>query len=166
MFKKLLQFSLSAFLIILAISFLISDVAVAGSAQPAGNGMIGSRGDGPGEVAFGSTSGPRFLHKVVPCYPPFARKLEKQGVVLLRATINGEGRAVDVEILKEGGFGFDEAAVKAIMESTFIPAKRDGRSFSCKALLPVRFELKSWDIGSPIDSYYCEHFPRSCCVFR
>ena len=114
--------------------------------QPAGNGMSGSRGDGLGEVAFGSPGGPRFLHKVVPCYPPFARKLEKEGAVVLRVAINEEGRVVDVEILKKAGFGFDEAAVKAIRESTFIPAKRDGRSFSCKALLPIRFELKSSDM--------------------
>jgi protein TonB len=111
--------------------------------QLAGNSMNGSRGDGLGEVPFGSPGGPRFLHKVVPCYPPFARKLAKEGAVLLRVTINEEGRVVDVEILKKGGFGFDEEAVKAIRESTFIPAKRDGRSFSCKALLPIRFELKS-----------------------
>jgi len=111
--------------------------------QPAGNGISGYRGDGLGEVAFGSPDGPRFFHKVMPCYPPFARKLEKEGAVLLRVAINEEGRVVEVEILKKAGFGFDEAAVKAIRESTFIAAKRDGRSFSCKALLPIRFELKS-----------------------
>ncbi len=116
------------------------------SGQPAGNGMNGSRGDGLGDVAFGSPGGPRFLHKVMPCYPSFARKLEKEGAVLLRVAINEEGRVVDVEILKKAGFGFDEEAVKAIRESTFIPAKRDGRSFSCKALLPIRFELKSSDM--------------------
>ncbi len=114
--------------------------------QPAGNGISGSRGDGLGEVAFGSPGGPRFLHRVMPSYPPFAQKMEKEGAVLLRVAINEEGRVVDVEILKKGGFGFDEAAVKAIRESTFIPAKRDGRSFSCKALLPIRFELKSSDM--------------------
>ena len=123
--------------------------SVAGSGapgQPAGNDMSASRGNGLGEVAFGSPGGPRFLHRVMPSYPPFARKLEKEGAVLLRVAINEEGRVVDVEILKKGGFGFDEAAVKAIKESTFIPAKRDGRSFSCKALLPIRFELKSSDM--------------------
>jgi periplasmic protein TonB len=114
--------------------------------QPAGNGMSGFRGDGLGEVAFGFPCGPRFLHKVMPSYPSFARKLEKEGAVLLRVAINEEGQVVDVEILKKAGFGFDEAAVKAIRESTFIPAKRDGRSFSCKALLPIRFELKSSDM--------------------
>jgi protein TonB len=68
-----------------------------------------------------------------------------EGSVLLCVTIDEEGRVVKIDILKKAGFGFDEAAVKAIRESSFIPAKRDGRSCSCKALLPVRFELKSSD---------------------
>ena len=117
----------------------------AGSSPPSelpGKGM-GGPGGGVIEAAFGSARGPRFLHKVVPVYPAFARRQEMEGAVLLRVTIDEEGRAVNVEIMKQAGFRFDEAAVKAIRESTFIPAKRDGRSCSCKALLPIRFELKS-----------------------
>jgi len=116
------------------------------SGSPGGSGKSGPHGGGPVEVAFGSPGGPRFLHKVMPVYPPFARKQEMQGAVLLRVTINEEGRVVEVEVVKKGGFGFDEAAVKAIRESTFIPAKRDGKSLSCKALLPIRFELKTSDV--------------------
>lgn len=121
-------------------------VGPAPSGSPGGSGKSGPHGGGPVEVAFGSPGGPRFLHKVIPVYPPFARKQEMQGAVLLRVTINEEGRVVEVEIVKKGGFGFDEAAVKAIRESTFIPAKRDGKSLSCKALLPIRFELKTSDV--------------------
>jgi protein TonB len=110
--------------------------------EAAGTGLRGGGGDGM-EVAFGSPSGPRFLRKVVPVYPAFARKQEMQGAVLLRVSIDEQGRVLDVEVVRKAGFGFDEAAVKAVRESTFIPAKRDGRSCSCKALLPIRFELKS-----------------------
>ena len=111
----------------------------------AGPGMGGAQGGGPIEASFGSPGGPRFLKKMLPAYPPFARKQEMEGAVLLRVTINAEGRVVEVEVLKKAGFGFDEAAVKAIRESTFIPAKRDGKSLSCIALLPIRFELRSSD---------------------
>lgn len=118
-----------------------------GAGQGTPGGLTGNGGNagggGMGEVAFGSPNGPRFLHKVLPSYPDFARRQEMQGTVLLRITIDEEGRVVGVDILKKAGFGFDEAAVKAIRESTFIPAKRDGRSCVCKALLPIRFELKS-----------------------
>ncbi len=95
------------------------------------------------EIGFGSPGGPRFLRKVMPSYPLFAKKQEKEGTVLLRVTINERGRVVEVEILKKAGFGFDEEAIKAIRESTFVPAVREGRPLTCKALLPIRFELKT-----------------------
>jgi protein TonB len=71
-----------------------------------------------------------------------AKRLEKQGTVLLRVTIDERGRAAEVEILRKAGFGLDEEAVRAAKESTFIPAKRDGKPFTCRALLPIRFVLK------------------------
>lgn len=111
-----------------------------------GAGTGGSQGGGPIEAAFGSAGGPRFLKKVMPVYPTFARRQEMEGAVLLRVTINEEGRVAKVEVLQKAGFGFDEAAVQAIRESTFVPAKRDGRSLSCIALLPVRFQLQSSDM--------------------
>jgi protein TonB len=125
-----------------------------GSASGTGQGIPGGLagrsgnggGGGMGDVAFGSPNGPRFLRKVVPIYPDFARRQEMQGTVLLRVAIDEQGRVVNIEVLKKAGYGFDEAAVKAIRESTFIPAKNEGKSCSCKALLPIRFQLESADI--------------------
>ena len=109
--------------------------------SPAGSGVAGG-GDGSVERTFGTPDGPSFLHRVVPSYPAFAKRLEKQGTVLLRVTIDERGRPAEVEILRKAGFGLDEEAVRAIKESTFVPAKRDGRPLTCKALLPIRFVLK------------------------
>ena len=92
--------------------------------------------------AFGAPDGPSFLHRVVPSYPAFAKRLEKQGTVLLRVTIDERGRPAAVEILQKAGFGLDEEAIRAVKESTFVPAKRDGKPLTCKALLPIRFVLK------------------------
>ena len=100
-------------------------------------------GKGPVERAFGSPDGPSFLRKVLPSYPAFARRLEKEGTVLLRVTIDERGRPVEIEVLKKAGFGFDEEAVKAVKDSTFVPAKKEGKPLTCKALLPIRFVLKS-----------------------
>ncbi len=120
----------------------------AGTVQGTGTGAGGHPGGNkPGgaggypEVGFGSPGGPRFLHKVMPAYPLFARKQDREGTVLLRVTINEAGRVVDIEVLKKAGFGFDEEAVKAIRESTFVPAMKEGKTLTCRALLPVRFEL-------------------------
>lgn len=115
------------------------------SGQPGGRGGSGTHADGPVEVAFGAAGGPRFLHRVMPSYPPFARKQEREGTVLLRVTISAEGHVLNVEILQKAGSGFDEAAVKAVRESVFAPARKDGKAVSCKAVLPIRFELTNPD---------------------
>ncbi len=102
----------------------------------------GAGGGGAMEVGFGSPDGPRFLHRVMPSYPEFAREQEMQGTVLLRVEIDEHGRVVNVKVLKKAGFGLDEAAVKAIRESTFIPAKNEGKCCGCMVLIPIRFELQ------------------------
>jgi protein TonB len=111
-----------------------------GAPSPGGAVESGSRG--PVERAFGTPDGPSFLRRVVPSYPVLAKRLEKQGTVLLRVTIDESGRPVKIEVLEKGGFGFDEEAVKAVKDSTFVPAKKDGKPLTCKALLPIRFVLK------------------------
>ena len=108
------------------------------------------KGDGSGgrdgtlaEAQFGSAGGPDFLKKALPKYPRMARMMGKEGVVVLRVTIDEHGRAVEVEILNKAGCGFDEEAVQAVRQSVFTPARRDGRPVACKALLPIRFVLRN-----------------------
>ena len=78
----------------------------------------------PRDVEFGSTEGPRFLHREMPAYPFTARKLGKEGRVLLRLTIDDKGRLLNLEVIEGAGFGFTESAVAAVKKSTFIPAKK------------------------------------------
>jgi protein TonB len=120
----------------------------AGSGAGSSNQVSAGGGNGPGgpglaERPFGSPDGPNFLHKVLPAYPALARKLEKEGTVLLRLTIDDRGRPVEIEVLRKAGFGFDEEAVRAVQSSTFVPAKKEGKPLACKALLPIRFVLKN-----------------------
>lgn len=63
--------------------------------------------------------------------------------MLLRVTIDQQGRPVHVELLKKAGFEFDDEAVRAVESSTFTPARVDDRPVVCRALIPVRFELRS-----------------------
>ncbi|HYA39962.1 MAG TPA: TonB family protein [Syntrophobacteraceae bacterium] len=116
-----------------------------GSGDYSGQGGTGSANGprGASEITFGSPNGPSFLHKVLPAYPALARRLEKEGTVLLRVTIDERGRPVEVEVLNKAGFGFDEEAVKAVKDSTFTPAKIGGKPLACKALLPIRFILRN-----------------------
>ncbi len=94
------------------------------------------------DVEFGSSIGPRFIHREVPVYPLIARRLGKEGRVLLRLTIDEKGILLDIEVVEGAGFGLTQAAIDAVKKSTFEPAKRDGRPVLSKALLPVKFTLR------------------------
>ncbi len=79
----------------------------------------------------------------MPIYPKLARRLGKEGIVLLRLTIDERGRLRDVEVLKKAGSGLDEAAIKAMRESAFKPAEKNGKPIACRVRAPIRFVLRS-----------------------
>jgi protein TonB len=94
------------------------------------------------DIEFGSTNAPQFLHREMPVYPLMARRLGREGRVLLRLTIDENGKLLNIEVLERAGFGFTEAAIEAVKKSTFRPAVQDGRPVMSKALLPVKFTLR------------------------
>jgi TonB family protein len=94
------------------------------------------------ETAFGSTGAPVFLRRQMPVYPMIARKLGKQGKVILRLFINEKGRLLSVEVVEPAGYGFTASAMEAVRMSTFSPAHENGVSVASKALLTIRFVLK------------------------
>lgn len=100
-------------------------------------------GSGSGPVAFGSVDGPKFLRRSLPRYPRRARDMGREGTVVLRVAIDEKGNLTDVDVVQPAGYGFDEEAVRAIRDSTFKPAVRDGVPAACLAELPVRFVLRS-----------------------
>jgi len=95
------------------------------------------------DVEFGSKNAPRFLHREMPVYPLIARRLGKEGRVLLRLTIDERGNLLNVEVIEGAGYGLTESAVEAVRKSTFAPAVVDGKAVLSKALLPIRFSLRS-----------------------
>ena len=96
----------------------------------------------PIETRFGAFVAPAFLHREMPIYPMMARKLGREGRVMLKLTIDEKGSLSDVEVIDKAGYGFTEAAVEAVKKSTFLPAKKDGKRIASRALLPIRFQLE------------------------
>lgn len=94
------------------------------------------------ETEFGSSGAPAFLRRQMPVYPIMAKKLGKQGRVILRLLINETGRLLSVEVVEPAGYGFTESAVEAVKMSTFSPAYEKGVKVVSKALLTIRFVLK------------------------
>ena len=98
---------------------------------------------GPHVTEFGSATGPAFLRRVMPVYPEQARRLGKEGKVVLRLTIDGRGNLLKVEVLERAGFGFEDSAVEAVKRSSFRPATIKGEPVASIARLPIRFILRN-----------------------
>jgi len=119
--------------------------AVSNLASVVGAGHPGGGGSGPIEAAFGSGNGPRFARQVLPKYPRSARELGREGTVHLLLTIDERGQLLNVNVYRSAGADFDEEAVRAVKQSSFNPAKRNGVAVACRAHLPIRFVLRSSD---------------------
>ncbi len=94
------------------------------------------------DFQFGVASGPKFDYRVLPVFPLIARRLGKEGRVVLRLTIDAQGHLIDVEIVEKAGYGFTEAAIDSVRHSTFLPAQVGGQPVSSQALLPIKFALQ------------------------
>lgn len=100
---------------------------------------------GPFESKIGAIGGPQFLRRLLPQYPRLARRLGVEGTVTLRLAIDASGKLTGVEVIQSAGHGFDEEALRAVQQSSFSPAVREGRPIACLALLQVRFQLNPGD---------------------
>lgn len=85
---------------------------------------------------------PTFKARSVPVYPERARKLGRTSQVLLEAYIDSQGLVQRVVVLKSGGNSFDQAAIAALKQSTFVPAMIMGKAVAVKIRVPYVFELK------------------------
>jgi protein TonB len=88
-------------------------------------------------------SPPRVLHRVEPLFPELARKMRRQGTVILEAEIGRDGvlrsaRAINAPL----GFGLEEAALKALASWRFAPAELQGQPVSVYYRLSVNFRLQ------------------------
>jgi len=86
---------------------------------------------------------PSWRQKVEPKYPDFARRAQKEGVVVVGATIDIDGLAKDIRVIEGIGFGCDKAAIDALKASRFAPAKRGETIIALRIQIPYRFELQN-----------------------
>jgi len=91
---------------------------------------------------FGISGGPQVVSMPRPAYPLRAKRLGKEGRVLLLLDIDHDGNLRKAEVLETAGFGFDEAALRAVRHARFRPAVEQGQTVACQAVLPVRFCLR------------------------
>jgi len=75
-------------------------------------------------------------------YPPMALRMGMEGDVMLLIEVDPQGNVTKTEIIKSGGAGFDEGALKAVRQSRFEPAQRDGQNVAAEFNYVYRFRLQ------------------------
>lgn len=98
------------------------------------------------ESSATSIEPPRFdlayLRNPAPAYPPLARRLHEQGRVVLRVRVDEDGLARDVRVeASSGSERLDRAALEAVRQWRFAPARRGERTVEGVALVPITFSL-------------------------
>jgi protein TonB len=87
--------------------------------------------------------GVAYLNNPAPAYPPISRRLGEQGRVMLKVLVSAAGEPQSVAL--ETGSGsdrLDQAAIEAVKQWRFVPAKRNGQSLSAYVLVPLKFVLR------------------------
>ncbi|MEN6326716.1 MAG: TonB family protein, partial [Syntrophomonas sp.] len=118
----------------------VMSAASAASATQTGDKRTNS---GVLDTTFGEGNAPRFLHRELPTYPHRARRLGREGKVVLKLFIDPRGRLLDVTVIEAAAYGFTEAAVDAVKKSTFMPAHMNGQNVASRAIINIRFHLVS-----------------------
>ena len=86
---------------------------------------------------------PNYLKNPEPDYPELARRRHQEGLVLLAVKVTAQGRAGLVEIKKSSGFPLlDDAAVEAVRDWEFDPARLGALTFASEIEVPVHFKLR------------------------
>ena len=90
-----------------------------------------------------STTSVGVLRSVHPIYPRIAKKSGWEGTVLVRVTVEKNGRASKVDVSRSSGHKvLDDAALKAIKRWTFRPARDGNIPIKSVVVIPLKFSLK------------------------
>lgn len=82
------------------------------------------------------------LQSVRAIYPAMALRAGLESDVTLNIEVDAQGNVTKAEVIKSGGGGFDEEALKAVKQSRFEPAQRDGQNVPAEFTYVYRFRLQ------------------------
>ena len=129
---------------------------VEGGGGEAGTGNLFGKGDvgvvpGPGSAGAAGLPAQSVLRTnreakpiqtVRANYPPIALRAGLESDVTLRVIIDTDGNVTHAEITKGGGAGFDEEALKAMKQSRFEPAQKNGENVLAEFSYVFRFRMQ------------------------
>jgi TonB family protein len=82
-----------------------------------------------------------FIENIV--YPESAKKDEAEGTVIVSVVIEADGSVSHLEIAENAREDLDQAAIEAVKQTQWLPAREDNEPLACKIFIPVQFKLKS-----------------------
>ncbi len=91
--------------------------------------------------AVGPIKPPRLIRTVDPVYPEIARQARVEGVVILEAQTDKDGRVVNVKVLRSIPL-LDQAAIDSVRQWVYEPAIIEGKPRGILFTVTVRFTLK------------------------
>ena len=106
------------------------------------NGGSASPPPGRSEEGPGTLSLPQYRSNPAPVYPESARRQRQEGVVWLAVEVSERGEALAVAVGQTSGHSvLDEAAMTAVRDWKFVPARQGPRPVAARVEVPVRFRL-------------------------
>src|ERR1700687_5304844 len=86
---------------------------------------------------------PEVVKRVDAIYSPEALAARQEATVVLLVTVGADGNVADVAIAQSGGEALDRAAIEALRQWKFTPARRGDQAISSRIRIPVVFALPS-----------------------
>jgi protein TonB len=124
-------------LVVVGVVTILSTVSSAThqQAQPPVEGQVLEPGNG--------VSRPSVIKQVDPEYTDAAKAAKIQGVVMLKAVIEPDGRTDNIAVTKslDTEHGLDAEAIKAAQQWLFEPCKKDGTAVRCNVQIELEFRL-------------------------
>lgn len=85
-----------------------------------------------------------YLDNPKPRYPALSLELNESGTVRVRVQVSAEGRPLDVSLAQSSGYPrLDRAALEAVRQWRFVPARRGQEAIPFNFIVPVDFSIKS-----------------------
>jgi TonB family protein len=83
-----------------------------------------------------------YLNNPAPYYPQAAKRKGIQGKVMLNVIVKADGTPATVQVYHSSGFSaLDEAALEAVRQWKFVPARRGGEFVQASVVVPVDFKM-------------------------
>lgn len=97
----------------------------------------------PSQETISTKTKPDYFQNRPPKYPPLAKQMHQEGLVMLMVEVDRKGLVVKVEVKQSSGYQLlDQAALEAVRYWRFQPERIGDIPIESKVVIPVRFRLE------------------------